>query len=129
DRRAMEEMGRRAVALVADFIDGLPDAPATNVGDVEPALPGYLLPWREEPGEFGELLDCFREAAAVAVDTPGPPYMAYVSGGGLCTSALRAATAPRPQPPPTSTNTIEIGVRDRHHQVVDRQGQRWLLRH
>ena len=91
DRRAMEETGRRALALVADFIDGLPDAPATNVGDVEPALPGYLLPPREEPGEFGEL--------------PWPP------------------------PPPTSTNTIEISVRDRHHQVVDLQGQRWLLRH
>jgi hypothetical protein len=40
-----------------------------------------------------------------------------------------SATAPWPQPPPTSTNTIEISVRDRHHQVMDLQGQRWLLRH
>jgi hypothetical protein len=91
DRRAMDAIGRRALALVADVIDGLPDAPATNVGDVEPLLTWCLLPPREEPGEFGEL--------------------------------------PWPQPPPASTNTIEISMRDRHHQVVDLQGQRWLPRH
>jgi hypothetical protein len=57
DRRGMEAMGRRALApaLVADFIDGLPDAPATKVGDVEPLLPRCLLPPREKPGEFGQL--------------------------------------------------------------------------
>jgi hypothetical protein len=55
DRRAMEAMGLRALALVAYFIDGLPDAPAANVGDVEPLWPRCLLPPREEPGEFGEL--------------------------------------------------------------------------
>jgi hypothetical protein len=30
---------------------------------------------------------------------------------------------------PDLNDTIEISVRDRHHQVVDLQGQRWLLRH
>ena len=93
DRRAMEEMGQRALALVTDFIDGLPDAPASNVGDVEPRLPEYLLPPTEEPGEFGELLDRFGEAAAVAVETAGPRYMAYVGGGGLFTSALAEMVA------------------------------------
>jgi hypothetical protein len=87
----MEEMGRRAVAVVADFIDGLPNAQATKVGDVEPALPRCLLPPREELGKFEELLWL--------------------------------------QPPATSTNTIEFSVRDRHHQVVDVLGHRWLLRH
>lgn len=93
DRRAMEEMGRRAVALVADFIDGLPDAPATNVGDVGPRLSRYLSPPGEEPGELGELLDRFREAADDAVETAGPRYMAYVGGGGLFTSALAEMVA------------------------------------
>ena len=93
DRGAMEEMGRQALALVADFIEGLPDAPATNVGDVELRLPQYLHPPGEEPGEFGELLDRFREAAGVAVETAGPRYMAYVGGGGLFTSALAEMVA------------------------------------
>ncbi|MGH2395148.1 MAG: pyridoxal phosphate-dependent decarboxylase family protein, partial [Candidatus Limnocylindria bacterium] len=91
DRRAMQAMGRRALGLVADFIEGLPDAPATDVDDVE--LPQYLLPPGEEPGEFGELLDRFREAAAVAVETAGPRYMAYVGGGGLFSSALAEMVA------------------------------------
>jgi aromatic-L-amino-acid decarboxylase len=93
DRRAMQEMGRRALALVADFVDGLPDAPASNVGDFEPRLPEYLLPPGELPGDFGELLDRFGEAAAVAVETAGPRYMAYVGGGGLFTSALAEMVA------------------------------------
>jgi aromatic-L-amino-acid decarboxylase len=71
----------------------LPDAPATNVDDVERRLPEYLLPPGEEPGEFGELLDRFREAAAVAVETAGPRYMAYVGGGGLFSSALAEMVA------------------------------------
>ena len=93
DRRAMEEMGRRALALVADFVEGLPDAPATNVYDIGPRLPEYLLPPAEGPGEFGALLDRFGEAAAVAVETAGPRYMAYVGGGGLFTSALAEVVA------------------------------------
>jgi aromatic-L-amino-acid/L-tryptophan decarboxylase len=93
DRRAMEEMGRRAVALVADFVGGLPDAPATAVNDVEPRLARYLAPPSDEPSDLGELLDCFREAAAVAVETAGPRYMAYVGGGGLFTSALAEMVA------------------------------------
>lgn len=93
DRRAMEEMGRRALALVADFIDGLPDAPATNVDDVGRRLAEYLQPPGEGPGEFGELLDRFGDAAANAVETAGPRYMAYVGGGGLFTSALAEMVA------------------------------------
>jgi aromatic-L-amino-acid decarboxylase len=93
DRRAMEAMGRRALALVADFVEGLPDAPATNVYDIGPRLPEYLPPPAEAPGDFGALLDRFREAAAVAVETAGPRYMAYVGGGGLFTSALAEVVA------------------------------------
>jgi aromatic-L-amino-acid decarboxylase len=93
DRRAMEEMGQRAVELVADFVDGLPAAPAAAVGDVGPRLAGYLEPPPEEPGELGDLLERFREAAAAAVETAGPRYMAYVGGGGLFTSALAEMVA------------------------------------
>jgi aromatic-L-amino-acid/L-tryptophan decarboxylase len=93
DRGAMEEMGRRALALIADFVDGLPDAPASNVHDIAPRLAEYLLPPGEGPGDLGDLLDRFGEAAAVAVETAGPRYMAYVGGGGLFTSALAEMVA------------------------------------
>jgi aromatic-L-amino-acid decarboxylase len=93
DRPAMEEMGRRALDLVADFVDGLPDAPAANVDGIEPRLAEYLPPPGEVPGDFGTLLDRFREAAAAAVETAGPRYMAYVGGGGLFTSALAEMVA------------------------------------
>jgi aromatic-L-amino-acid/L-tryptophan decarboxylase len=93
DRRAMEEMGRRALALVADFVDGLPDAPASNVHDIGPRLAEYLRPPGEGPKDLGDLLDRFGEAAAVAVETAGPRYMAYVGGGGLVTSALAEMVA------------------------------------
>jgi glutamate/tyrosine decarboxylase-like PLP-dependent enzyme len=93
DRRAMDEMGRRALALIGDFVDGLPDAPAGNVHDIGPRLPEYLLPPGEGPGDLGDLLDRFGEAAAVAVETAGPRYMAYVGGGGLFTSALAEMVA------------------------------------
>ena len=93
DRRAMDDMGRRALALIADFVGGLPDAPAGNVHDIGPRLPEYLLPPGEGPGDLGDLLDRFGEAAAVAVETAGPRYMAYVGGGGLYTSALAEMVA------------------------------------
>jgi aromatic-L-amino-acid decarboxylase len=42
----------------------------------------------EEPGQLGPLLGHVRDAAAVAVETAGPKYMAYIPGGGLVTAAL-----------------------------------------
>jgi aromatic-L-amino-acid decarboxylase len=86
----MTAMAAAAAELVADFVDGLPGAPATNVAGAgtDALVEELLAPPAEGPGEFGELVARFGAAAARAVETAGPSYLAYVGGGGLYTSAL-----------------------------------------
>jgi len=93
DRAEMQAMGRRALDLVADFVDGLPKAPASNLDGADQLPVDLLRPPGEDPGDLDDLLDRFREAAAVVVETAGPRYMAYVGGGGLFTSALAEMVA------------------------------------
>jgi len=92
DRAAMRTMAEVAAGLVADFVDGLPAAPAVNTDadGAEALVEALAAPPAEAPaaGGFDQLLDVFREAAAAAIETAGPSYMAYVGGGGLYTSAL-----------------------------------------
>ncbi len=93
DRDAMQAMGQAAIDLVVEFIEGLPKAPGVNldhrggaIGDT--SIDHLLRQPPESPGELEPLLDELRAAAANAVETAGPGYMAYVPGGGLFTSAL-----------------------------------------
>jgi aromatic-L-amino-acid/L-tryptophan decarboxylase len=88
DRTEMTAMGSAAIEAVADFVEGLPNAPASG-----PALPDDLLadlvsPPGEAPKDFGGLLDRWEWAAAHAVETAGPSYLAYIPGGGLYAAAL-----------------------------------------
>ena len=89
----MQELGQAALEWVAGFVDGLAHAPADGrspAGQIkDPALRADLLAAPpEQPGDFGELLTTFAAAAARAVETAGPTYLAYVPGGGLFVSAL-----------------------------------------
>jgi len=92
DRAAMRTMAEVAAGQVADFVDELPSAPAVNTDadGAEALVEALAAPPAEAPaaGGFDQLLDVFREAAAAAIETAGPSYMAYVGGGGLYTSAL-----------------------------------------
>lgn len=92
DRAAMTAMATAAAELVADLVEGLPSAPATNVDadGAEALVEALAAPPAEGPAEggFDALLDVFRDAAAVAIETAGPSYMAFVGGGGLYSSAL-----------------------------------------
>lgn len=83
----MLAMAAAAAEVVADFVEALPDAPAVDVEGASPLVAPLLQPPAETPGDFGDLVARFRSAAACAVETAGPSYMAYV-GGGLYTSAL-----------------------------------------
>jgi aromatic-L-amino-acid/L-tryptophan decarboxylase len=78
-----------ALAYLAPFVDGLPDAPAGGLPDRE-ELAERLL--EKEPPERGvplaEALDVLRDAVPRAFDTTGPGYLAYIPGGGLVTAAL-----------------------------------------
>lgn len=88
-------MGQVAVRFLADFVEGLPEAPATSFDSADAAdgagtrpATDLLRPPPEDSGEFPALLDEFRRAAEQAMETAGPGYMAYIPGGGLFTSAL-----------------------------------------
>jgi aromatic-L-amino-acid decarboxylase len=89
DQRAI---GEAALAYVLDFLAGLPDAPATTVGEDAETL---ALRFRERPPDassaavpFDVALDQVRDAAALAYETAGPGYLAYIPGGGLFVSAI-----------------------------------------
>ncbi|MGW0515746.1 pyridoxal phosphate-dependent decarboxylase family protein [Crossiella sp. NPDC003009] len=69
--------------LTAEFLAGLPSAPASRTTEPQP-----FDPPAEEPGEFAELLSTFRTAAANAVETAGGGYLAYFPAGGLVSAAI-----------------------------------------
>ena len=88
DRAEMLAMSEAATALLADFVDRLPDAPSTGGEDPEALLPSLLSAPEEGPGDFTEMLALLKRAAAAAVENAGPSYLAYIPGGGVYTSAL-----------------------------------------
>lgn len=76
-----------AAEFVANFVAGLETAPGSGI-DGGPGQPDLLRPPGEAPADFSGLLAAFGAAAAKAVETAGPCYLAYIPGGGLFTSAL-----------------------------------------
>ncbi len=74
-----------ATSFVSDFLDGLPDAPASG----ETTVPARLhAPPTEGPGSFDALLATVADAASRAVETAGGDYFAYFPAGGLFASAV-----------------------------------------
>src|SRR5690242_20503784 len=88
DRATWEAMGRDAVAFVADFVEGLHTAPGADLTGADALVANLLAPPPDEPVPFDALLETFGRAAACAVETAGPGYLAYIPGGGLAISAL-----------------------------------------
>src|SRR5918995_1250074 len=90
DRAEMAAMATAAADRVASFVEGLPAAPAAPPagGGTGPRLTDLLRPPPERPGDLAALLAEFAAAAAPAIETAGPGYLAYVGGGGLYSSAL-----------------------------------------
>lgn len=89
DRAEMDSMGATALAFVNDFIAARADAPAADLDGAWPLadeLAGARPPATGRP--LTELLEVVDAAAARAVDTAGPGYLAYIPGGGLFTAGL-----------------------------------------
>jgi aromatic-L-amino-acid decarboxylase len=84
----MEQMGAAATRLLAEFIEGLPESPASNVSDSGRLVAMLLRPPPDRPGDFGRLLGLFRQAAGVGFETAGPRYFGYIPSGGIFTSAV-----------------------------------------
>jgi len=82
------KMVEAAVDLIGRFVDGLADAPASDLDLLDPVL--ELV--GEGPGQAGrpleELLDTVERAAAKGFETAGPGYLAFVPAGGLLSAAL-----------------------------------------
>jgi aromatic-L-amino-acid decarboxylase len=84
----MRAMGQAATDFVAGFVGHLPSAPAEGAPPDASLREALLAAPGEDPADFGALLKTFGAAAARAVETAGPGYLAYVPGGGLFASAL-----------------------------------------
>jgi aromatic-L-amino-acid decarboxylase len=93
DRHAIEAMGRSITTRIADYVDGLSQAPASHFGGAGRAVAQMLRPPREEAGDLDLLLDAFQAAAAHGLNPSGPGYYAYFPSGGLISSAFADAFA------------------------------------
>ncbi len=84
----MRAMGEAAVDFLIEFIEGLDDAPMSNVeGGLDLARSLRASP-PEEGGSFDEVFADFKAAAAAAYETCGPGYLPYIPGGGLFAASL-----------------------------------------
>jgi aromatic-L-amino-acid decarboxylase len=91
DRQTRRAWTAATTEFVEDFVAGLEDAPAS---DLDPTVPKELLaPPPELPGDFGELLSRFGDAASRAIETAGPRFFAYFPPGGLYSSVLAETLA------------------------------------
>ena len=81
-------MGQAVVDYLVDFVHGLDDAPAeATEGGIELARTLRGGP-PELGGDFDELFEQMKDAAARTFEYAGPGYLAYIPGGGLYTAAL-----------------------------------------
>lgn len=92
DRATRSRWARDVLGLVDDFIDALPDAPASHRAAAT-TLDGFTAEPAATPSPLPGLLDRVRTAAGAAVETAGPGYLAYFPAGGLYSSVLGEALA------------------------------------
>ena len=87
-RDEMLQMAMAAARFLADFIDALPDAAASDLEGVTEAVRDVRSDVPEKPEEFAGLLDVVKLGAQKAFNTTGPGYLAYIPGGGLYAAAI-----------------------------------------
>src|SRR5205823_322006 len=80
----MRAMGEAVLEFVTRFVEARATAPAQDLDHPVRA---------PETNDLDALLAYLGDAAARAVDTAGPGYLAYIPGGGLYTAALASFLA------------------------------------
>jgi aromatic-L-amino-acid/L-tryptophan decarboxylase len=81
-------MAERAASFVVEFIEGLPEAPASDLDDLGPAAAAFREPAPESGTPFQDLVEQLARAADKGFTTAGPGYLAYIPGGGLWAAAV-----------------------------------------
>lgn len=89
----MRAMGEAALEYLVRFVEGLDEAPAVDMDDVEGTVRSFREPLPEEGRSFMDVLGQVDLGARKAVDTAGPGFLAYIPGGGLYSSAVAALLA------------------------------------
>jgi aromatic-L-amino-acid/L-tryptophan decarboxylase len=85
----MRALGEGALDLLVRFVEGLPTGPSADLdGALELARELRAAPPPEEAVPLERALATVERAAAKAIETAGPGYLAYIPGGGLFTSAV-----------------------------------------
>jgi aromatic-L-amino-acid decarboxylase len=83
------EMGEAALEYLIEFLEGLEQAPASNLEDALAFARTLREPVPEEgSSDFAGVLGKVKEAATHGFETAGPGYLAYIPGGGLFSAAL-----------------------------------------
>lgn len=85
DRAGMEALGRTVLDRAIDFVESLPDRPATPAPE---PIDELLAPPPEAPAPLGDLLARLDRATAAGVETAGPSYLAYFPAGGVFSAAV-----------------------------------------
>jgi aromatic-L-amino-acid decarboxylase len=84
----MRAMADLASTFLIRFIEGLPEAAASDLDDLAAAPAGFREPVPESGMPFEPLARQVLQAAEKGFTTPGPGYLAYIPGGGLWASAV-----------------------------------------
>jgi aromatic-L-amino-acid decarboxylase len=81
-------MAEIASSFLMQFIEGLGDAPASDLEGLAEAAAPFREPPPEKGTEFHDLMERVGIAAEKGFLTPGPGYLAYIPGGGLWAAAV-----------------------------------------
>jgi aromatic-L-amino-acid/L-tryptophan decarboxylase len=81
-------MAEIASSFLMQFIEGLPEAPASDLEELTEAASAFRESPPEEGTAFRELMDRVGAATGKGFLTPGPGYLAYIPGGGLWAAAV-----------------------------------------
>jgi aromatic-L-amino-acid decarboxylase len=84
----MRALGAAAVAFVARFVEGQPDAPASDLDEALDVARRFREPMPGSGTAFDELLPILAEGAAKGFNTTGPGYLAFIPGGGIYAAGL-----------------------------------------
>ncbi|HEX6312716.1 MAG TPA: aminotransferase class I/II-fold pyridoxal phosphate-dependent enzyme [Acidimicrobiia bacterium] len=89
DHDEMERLGAAVLRFATEFVEQRSAAPASDADAAWPLAERLATAAPPEVGRpLTELLEIVDTAAARAVDTAGPGYLAYIPGGGVYTAAL-----------------------------------------